>query len=59
MFEQRDHVHTLPYNYLWELRRDPDGVAIELALDHLYRGLVSCSSIASADGPQRRARIST
>jgi hypothetical protein len=41
MFEERDHVHTLLYNYCWEYRRDPDGVPIELALDHPYRGLVS------------------
>jgi hypothetical protein len=41
MFEQRDHVHTLLYNYCWEFRRDPDGVPIELALDHPYRGFVS------------------
>jgi hypothetical protein len=41
MFEQRDHVHTLLYNYCWEFRRDPDGVPVELALDHPYRGFVS------------------
>ena len=41
MFEQRDHVHTLLYNYSWEFRRDPDGVPVELALDHPYRGFVS------------------
>jgi hypothetical protein len=40
MFEERDHVHTLPYNYVWEFRRDPDGVPIEVALDHPYRGFV-------------------
>ena len=26
MFEERDHVHTLLYNFDWEYRRDPDGV---------------------------------
>jgi hypothetical protein len=41
MFEERDHVHTALYRYAWEFRRDPDGVPIELALDHPYRGLVS------------------
>src|ERR1039458_3358652 len=41
MFEQRHHVHTLLYNYVWEFRRDPDGVPIEVALDHPYRGFVS------------------
>ena len=40
MFEERDHVHTLLYNYAWEYRRDPDGVPVELALDHPYRGFV-------------------
>jgi hypothetical protein len=40
MFEERDHVHTLLYNYCWEFRRDPDGVPVELALDHPYRGFV-------------------
>ena len=41
MFEERDHVHTLPYEYCWEFRRDPDGVPIEVALDHPYWGLVA------------------
>jgi hypothetical protein len=41
MFEERDHVHTLLYNFRWEHRRDPDGVPVELALDHPYRGFVS------------------
>jgi hypothetical protein len=40
MFEERDHVHTLLYNYIWEFRRDPDGVPVEVALDHPYRGFV-------------------
>ena len=40
MFDERDHVHTLFYSYCWEFRRDPDGVPIELALDHPYRGFV-------------------
>jgi len=40
MFTERDHVHTLLYNYQWEHRRDPDGVPVELALDHPYRGFV-------------------
>jgi hypothetical protein len=41
MFEERDHVHTLLYNFCWEYRRDPDGVPVELALDHPYKGFVS------------------
>ena len=40
MFDERDHVHTLPYKYCWEFRRDPDGVPIEVALDHPYWGFV-------------------
>jgi hypothetical protein len=40
MFDERDHVHTLFYRYNWEFRRDPDGVPVELALDHPYRGFV-------------------
>jgi hypothetical protein len=41
MFEERDHVHTLLYNFQWEHRRDADGVPVELALDHPYRGFVT------------------
>ena len=41
MFQERDHVHTLLYHFRWEHRRDPDGVPIELALDHPYRGFVA------------------
>jgi hypothetical protein len=41
MFEERDHVHTLLYRYSWEFRRDPEGVPVEVALDHPYRGLVA------------------
>src|SRR6185437_5692684 len=41
MFEARDHVHTLLYRYAWEQRRDPDGVPVELALDHPYKGFVA------------------
>ena len=40
MFEERDHVHTLLYRFAWEHRREPDGVPIELALDHPYKGFV-------------------
>ncbi len=41
MFEERDHIHTLLYRFAWEHRSDPDGVPVELALDHPYRGIVS------------------
>jgi hypothetical protein len=41
MFEERDHVHTLLYRYEWEHRREREGVPVEVALDHPFRGLVS------------------
>ncbi|HVX21603.1 MAG TPA: hypothetical protein VHB02_09665 [Acidimicrobiales bacterium] len=41
MFDARDHVHTLLYKFAWEHRRDADGVPVELALDHPYKGFVS------------------
>ncbi|HUY86825.1 MAG TPA: hypothetical protein VMU77_06890, partial [Acidimicrobiales bacterium] len=41
MFEERDHVHTVLYDYKWSLGRDPNGVPVELALDHPYNGLVA------------------
>jgi len=40
MFEARDHVHTLLYTFRWSYRADPDGVPIEVALDHPYQGFV-------------------
>jgi hypothetical protein len=40
MFEERDHVHTLLYRFAWEHSRDPDGVPVELALDHPFAGFV-------------------
>jgi hypothetical protein len=40
MFEERDHVHTLLYRFAWEYRQDPEGVPVELALDHPYEGFV-------------------
>ena len=49
MFEERDHIHTLLYKYAWESRRDADGVPVELALDHPYKGFVSLW-IDCADG---------
>jgi hypothetical protein len=41
MFEERDHVHTLLYRYVWEQARDPAGLPAELALDHPSAGLVA------------------
>ncbi|MGH9208763.1 MAG: hypothetical protein ACRD1G_19820 [Acidimicrobiales bacterium] len=40
MFAERDHVHTLLYDYDWAVLRDPEGPSAELALDHRYPGLV-------------------
>jgi len=40
MFAERDHVHTLLYDYQFEVRRDADGVPVELALDHPFGGFV-------------------
>ncbi|MHB1487208.1 MAG: hypothetical protein ACYCS7_02220 [Acidimicrobiales bacterium] len=40
MFPERDHIHTLLYDFDWGVQRDPDGVSPELALDHRYPGLV-------------------
>ena len=40
MFEHRDHVHTLLYDFTFEARREADGVPVELALDHPYQGFV-------------------
>ena len=55
MFQERDHVHTLLYNFEWEYRRDPDGVPVELALDHPYRGFVTVFIDRAEGGLQRGA----
>jgi len=34
MFEERDHIHTLMYRFRAEAQGRPDGVPVELALDH-------------------------
>ena len=41
MFQQRDHIHTVLYEYQWTHSRDEDGVPVELALDHPYEGMVA------------------
>jgi hypothetical protein len=41
MFEERDHVHTLLYRYLFEVGRGDDPVPAELALDHPYQGMIA------------------
>jgi hypothetical protein len=40
MFGERDHIHTLLYDYAWEYG-EPDGVGSALALDHPYDGVVA------------------
>ncbi|MEZ5321075.1 MAG: hypothetical protein R2698_03140 [Microthrixaceae bacterium] len=40
-FEERDHAHTVLYTHRRAIYRDPDGVPVEVALDHRYGGLVS------------------
>ena len=37
---ERDHIHTLLYNYDWHAG-DPEGVGPALALDHPYAGMVA------------------
>jgi hypothetical protein len=51
-FANRDHVHTSIYEYLGVARRDPDGVPVELALDHHYPGL-GVVAVEPADGTSR------
>ena len=57
MFQERDHVHTLLYHYQWEHRREPDGVPVELALDHPYRGFVTVFIDRDDVGVQRGALV--
>ena len=52
MFAERDHVHTLLYDYEWAVQRDADGVSAELALDHPFAGLVAVIGEA-AEGVSR------
>lgn len=40
MFKERTHVHTVVYEKSWTLNAADDGVPIELALDHPFKGLV-------------------
>ncbi len=49
MFEQRTHIHTQLYDYKGEVRRDPEGVPAELALDHRFPGLVVVMGKATGD----------
>jgi hypothetical protein len=50
MFNERDHVHTLLYNFVWESRRDGEnGLSAELALDHPSAGMVAVWTDRSED----------
>jgi hypothetical protein len=50
MFNERDHVHTLLYDYVWEARRDGEnGLSAELALDHPSAGMVAMWTDRAAD----------
>jgi hypothetical protein len=49
MFPDRDHIHTLLYNFGWAVGRDDDGVPPELALDHPYTAL-EVQIVQRADG---------
>jgi hypothetical protein len=40
MFPERDHIHTLLYQYEWSERTSTNGPSAELALDHHYPGMV-------------------
>jgi hypothetical protein len=52
MFAERDHIHTLLYDFEWGWQRDPEGVSPELALDHRYPGLAVVVG-ELADGSER------
>lgn len=54
MFPHRDHAHTFMYVHRWGVRRDPDGVPPEVALDHPFPGLVALM-VQSEPGADRRA----
>jgi hypothetical protein len=54
MFPHRDHVHTFMYVHRWTVRRDPDGVPPELALDHLFPGMVAVM-VQANEGADKKA----
>jgi hypothetical protein len=49
-FNERTHVHTILYDHLGAVYRDPDPVPVELALDAAYDGIV----LAWFDGAEGR-----
>ena len=42
-FPERTHAHTAMYDFVSSVNADPDGIPIELALDHDYGGLAVVS----------------
>ncbi len=48
-FQERKHAHTVLYDYSDTVYRDPDGVPVELALDHGFAGSISIA-IQTNDG---------
>jgi hypothetical protein len=48
-FAERTHAHTKLYDFEGAVSADPDGVPVELALDHPYGGLVV---LCSEPGPE-------
>lgn len=57
-FTEREHVHTCQYLPDSTVAAQEDGVPLELALDHNYRGLVAVM-IEPADGFGRTTAIET
>ncbi|HMS11823.1 MAG: hypothetical protein V9E99_07345 [Microthrixaceae bacterium] len=53
-FDERTHAHTALYTHQRAWGRDPDGVPVELALDHRFAGLVSVH-VDRADGVKHAA----
>ena len=49
MFTERDHIHTVVYDFLGSVSREEDSVPPELALDHPYSGIHVCILEASSD----------
>lgn len=60
MFTERDHIHTLLYDFAWASQRSADGPSPELALDHRYGGLVVVvgEQVAGADAAAVRGWFS-
>lgn len=50
MFPERTHIHTVLYEYRWDLNRDADGVPVELALDHPYQGMIAVIGESKDEG---------